>query len=301
MQQNSSFKDLIQPANIPEEKENKEKSEAPAGQKSDGIYFNEPIDVINLENIYLSFKNPDGTSKVVFDDFSLNIHDFVDKPQFISLMGQSGCGKSTILNLIAGLIKPDKGAIKIYGEKIKENQSVPMIFQNFSSLPWRNVYKNVALPLEIQHISKKEIREKTMEILKVVGLEEHALKYPNQLSGGQQQRVAIARSLNCDSKILLLDEATSGLDIKMKRDIQDTLVELCYNHPEIDRTFINVGHNIEENVYMSERIYILTANPCTIHKIIDIDFDRRTSDIRKTTKFHNYVDEIDTIMNEVCR
>jgi len=299
MQQNSSFKDLIQPSNITEK--NKEEVEIQARQKSDGIYFNEPVDVINLENIYLSFKNPDGTSKIVFENFSLNIHDFVDKPQFISLMGQSGCGKSTILNLIAGLLKPDKGGIKIYGKEIKENQSVPMIFQNYSSFPWRNVYENVALPLEIQRIPKKEVREKTMEILKVVGLEEHALKYPNKLSGGQQQRVAIARSLNCDSKILLLDEATSGLDIKMKRDIQDMLVELCYNHPEIDRTFINVGHNIEENVYMSERIYILTANPCSIYKIVDIDFDKRTSDTRKTAKFHDYVDEIDTIMNEVCR
>ena len=299
MQQNSSFKDLIQPSNIPERK--KEREEILSGKNREGIYLNESIDVINLENIHLAFKNPDGTSKVVFKDFNLDIRDFVDKPQFISLMGQSGCGKSTILNMIAGLLKPDKGTVKIYGEEIKENQSVPMIFQNYSSLPWRNVYENVALPLEIQHFPKKEIREKTMEILKVVGLEEHALKYPNQLSGGQKQRVAIARSLNCGSKILLLDEATSGLDIKMKRDIQDMLVDLCYNHPEIDRTFINVGHNIEENVYMSERIYILTANPCTLHQIIDIDFNKRTPDIRKTANYHNYVDEIDTIMNAVCR
>ena len=180
MQQNSSFKDLIQPADRPEQE--KKREETPAGKKPDGIYFDEPIDVINLENISLAFKNPDGSSKVVFEGFNLNIHDFVDKPQFISLMGQSGCGKSTILNMIAGLLKPDKGTVKIYGEELKENQSVPMIFQNYSSLPWRNVYENVALPLEIQHFPKKEIKEKTMEILKVVGLEEHALKYPNQLS-----------------------------------------------------------------------------------------------------------------------
>jgi len=295
MANNTTFKDLIQSSN------NREATTPQVGKREDGIYFDEPIDIINLENVYLSFKMPKGEDKVIFNDFNLAVHDFVDKPQFVSLMGQSGCGKSTILNMIAGLLKPDRGNIKIYGENLKENQSVPLIFQNYSSFPWRNVFENVNIPLEIQNFPKDGRKERTMEMLKLVGLEEHALKYPNQLSGGQQQRVAIARAINCGSKILLLDEATSGLDIKMKRELQDTLIELCYGHPEIDRTFINVGHNIEENVYLSERIYILTANPCNIHKIIDIDFNERTPDIRKTDKFHKYVDEIDAILNEICK
>jgi len=260
---------------------------------------NEGQDIITLDNISLTFKTPT-TKNTVFQNFNFKIQDFVNQSQFISLMGQSGCGKSTILNLIAGLIEPDSGKVQIDGMDLKRDQSVPLIFQNYSSYPWRNVFDNVAIPLELYGVSKKERKERTMQMLKLVGLEQHAYKYPNQLSGGQKQRVAIARSLNCNSKILLLDEASSGLDIKMKRELQDTLVNLCYNHTDFNRTFVNVGHNIEENVYMSNRIYILTANPCTIHKVIDINFDRRTPSIRKTIEFHNYVDYIDNIMNEIC-
>lgn len=257
-------------------------------------------DVINLENIDLTFDLPHGKKKVLFENFNLNIENFKYGPQFISIMGQSGSGKSTILNLIGGLLEPNRGKVRIYGEPLKDDQSIPMVFQHYSSFPWRNILQNVAIPLELYGIKKKERLERTYKMLELVGLSEHAYKYPNQLSGGQKQRVAIARSLNCNSKILLLDEATSGLDIKMKREFQDILVQLCYGHPELDRTFINVGHNIEENVYMSNRIYILTANPCTIYKVIDIKFDNRTPDIRKTTEFHRYCDEIDAIMNEVC-
>jgi len=235
----------------------------------------------------------------LFDNFNLNIKDFTDQQQFVSLMGQSGCGKTTILNLIAGLLKPDSGKIKIYGKQITDKQSVPMIFQQYSSFPWRTVIDNVALPLELKGISKKERMERSMKLLKIVELEEHADKWVNRLSGGQQQRVAIARALNCNSKILLLDEATSGLDIKMKQEMQDTLIKICYYSP-IDMSLINVGHNVEENVYLSNRIYILTANPCAVFKIIDIDFgEKRTPDIRKSPEFHRYVDEINAIMNEI--
>ena len=259
----------------------------------------EPIDVVNLENINLAFKLPDGGKKVLFDNFNLDIKDFTDRHQFVSLMGQSGCGKTTILNLIAGLLKPDSGKIKIYGKPITDKQSVPMIFQHYSSFPWRTVIDNVALPLELKNVPKKERMKKSMELLKLVELEEHADKWVNKLSGGQQQRVAIARALNCDSKILLLDEATSGLDIKMKQEMQDTLIKICY-YSSIDMSLINVGHNVEENVYLSNRIYILTANPCTVFKIIDIDLgEKRTPDIRKSPEFHRYVDEIDTIMNTI--
>ena len=253
--------------------------------------------IINLENVTHQWE---GASSPIFENFTLNIEDNPHESQFISIMGQSGCGKSTILNMIAGLIEPDKGKIKINEKELVIDQSIPMIFQHYSSYPWRNVLKNVELPLELKGINKKEIRERSIEMLKIVGLEEHLYKYPNQLSGGQQQRVAIARSLNCKSDILLLDEATSGLDIKMKRELQDILVDLCYNK-NVDRTFVNVGHNIEENVYMSNKIIILTANPCTIYKIIDINFSNRIPSIRKSTKFHEYVDHIDEIMTDICK
>ena len=258
---------------------------------------NKSKNIISLEDVTHQWED---ASSPIFENFTLNIEDNPRESQFISIMGQSGCGKSTILNMIAGLIEPDKGKIKINEKELVIDQSIPMIFQHYSSYPWRNVLKNVEIPLELKEINKKEIRERSIEMLKVVGLEEHLYKYPNQLSGGQQQRVAVARSLNCKSDILLLDEATSGLDIKMKRELQDILVDLCYNK-NVDRTFVNVGHNIEENVYMSNKIIILTANPCTIYKIIDINFSNRIPSIRKSTKFHEYVDHIDEIMTDICK
>ncbi|MDR0872717.1 MAG: ATP-binding cassette domain-containing protein [Prevotellaceae bacterium] len=266
----------------------------------DNAYAVEDTDVINLENINLAFDTKKGEKHVIFDNFNLSIKDFRHEKQFISLMGQSGCGKSTILNMIAGLAKPNSGTVKVYGKEIGQNESVPMIFQHYSSFPWLTVLDNVALPLKLKGISEEERYEKSMALLKLVGLNGHEKKWTNKLSGGQKQRVAIARALNCGSKILLLDEATSGLDIKMKKELQDTLVRVCYDTPDVDYTYINVGHNIEENVYLSNRIYILTANPCRIHKVLDIVFDKRTPDIRKTPQFHHYVDEINSIMNEIC-
>lgn len=253
--------------------------------------------IISLENISHKFETAE---QHLFKNFSLSIDDIPGQSQFVSIMGQSGCGKSTILNMVAGLLEPNEGKVKINGKELTADQSVPMIFQHYSSYPWRNVLDNVSVPLELKKVSDKEIKERSIEMLTLVGLQDHMYKYPNQLSGGQRQRVAIARSLNCNSDILLLDEASSGLDIKMKRELQDTLVKLCYDM-HVDRTFVNVGHNIEENVYMSNRIIILTANPCTIYKVIDINFPARTPDIRKSLQFHRYVDEIDEIMNTICK
>jgi len=251
--------------------------------------------IASLENVTHQWK---GAPVPIFNNFNLTIEDNLSQCQFISIMGQSGCGKSTILNMFAGLVIPDKGKVKINEKELTPNQSIPMIFQHYSSYPWRNVLQNVMIPLELKHIDRKEAEARSIEMLKVVGLQDHITKYPNQLSGGQQQRVAIARSLVCNSDILLLDEATSGLDIRMKRELQDILIKLSYG---VDKTFINVGHNIEENVYMSNRIIILTANPCAIYKVVDIDFAERNPSIRKTSRFHQYVDEIDTIMTKICK
>lgn len=273
----------------------------PENVKTSGIYECDNVDVISLDNIDLTFSSKNGNGFQIFKNLNFTIPDFKNTGQFVSLMGQSGCGKSTILNLISGLLKPDSGIVKIYGNEITDKTSVPMVFQQYSSYPWLNVMDNVALPLKLRAMPQKERYEKSMEYLKIVGLDSHNAKWVNELSGGQKQRVAIARALNCDSQILLLDECTSGLDIKSKNEVDDTLLNIFYDQ-NIDRTIINVGHNIEENVYLSNRIYILSANPCAIHKVIDIDFGcKRTPEIRKSELFHKYVDEIDSIMHEICK
>ena len=271
----------------------------PVVRTQDGIYQCEETDIFNLINISQTF----GDYKL-FENFNLNIKDFTNKGQFISIMGASGCGKSTLLKYLAGLNKPAKGDILFYGKPLKETDNIPMIFQQYSSFDWMTVLENVALPMKMKGVPKKEREEKAMKLIELVGLKGHENKWAKMppLSGGQLQRVALARCLATNSNIILLDEYSSGLDILSKHSMQDTLLDVYYSS-ELDPTFINVGHDISECVYLSNRIYILTANPCKVHSVIDIDFseygDRRNSDIRSTDKFGQYVSQIENIMNEI--
>ena len=270
-------------------------------ESSNQTFECEEVDVINLVNLNQSFKT-DKSEFVLFDNFSLDIKDFKGQGQFISIMGQSGCGKSQLLKIISGLNKPDSGVVKIYGKEQGENDSIPMVFQHYSAFPWMTVLDNVALPLKLRGIPKEERYEKAMRMLKIVGLEGHEYKWAKYpiLSGGQLQRVSLARNLVYSSQILLLDEATGALDIKSRRTMQDTLLDVYYNS-ELDPTIISVTHDILEAVYYSNRIYILTANPCKVHSIIDIDFgtEKRDKSIRDTEKFKDYVSQIEKIMNEI--
>lgn len=259
----------------------------PVQQDTKGKFEYEAVDVINLTNICQSFKTDNGEFKL-FDNFNLDIKDFKDVGQFVSIMGASGCGKSTLLKYIAGLNKPTSGTIKIYNKELTDKDYIPMVFQNYSSFPWMTVLENVALPKIIHGVDKKTANEMAFEKLKMVGLDEHANKYPNKLSGGQQQRVAIARALNCESQLMILDEYSSGLDIFTKYELQDLLIKL-FNDNKVDKTFLLVTHDISEAVFLSNRIYVLGANPCKINEIIDVDFGKyRTKDIRKTREFEEY-------------
>ena len=221
---------------------------------------------------------------------------------FISLLDliDSKSGKSQLLNLISGLDHPTSGEVHIFGQPQKPNDAIPMVFQQYSSYPWLNVIDNVALPLKLRGVSKKERYEKAMEMIKTVGLEGKEYQWTNNLSGGQRQRVAIARSLTYSSQIILFDEASSALDIKTKREFQDTLLKIYYGSVDVDPTIISVTHNIDEAVYLSNRVYIMQANPCRIHSVLDIDFGgKRTPEIRKSAKFAEYVQQIESIMDTI--
>jgi NitT/TauT family transport system ATP-binding protein len=178
----AGFKDIFTIDNAAPAEQTHTKSVA---AESSGVYAIKETDVINLKNINLAFDTKAGEKFVLFDNFNLDIPDFTSEKQFISIMGQSGCGKSTILNIISGLMKPDSGSVQIYGKEIGVNDSVPMIFQNYSSYPWLTVLDNVALPLKLKGIGKEERYEKSMELLKVVGLNGQEQKWTNKLSGGQ--------------------------------------------------------------------------------------------------------------------
>lgn len=303
--------------NIPENYTSKEVPSSYYGQipvqtpNIDGSYECEDVDIINFENICVSFPTDKGEYKL-FDNFNLDIKDFKDRGQFISFMGASGSGKSQILKLIAGLNKPNSGKVKLNGKERKDSDSIPMVFQQYSSYPWMTVLENVSLPLRLHGINEKDklqgetdenaIKRIAMNMIRVVGLEGHENKYAQYptLSGGQLQRVSLARNLVYSSKILLLDEATGALDIFAKREMQDALIKI-YSESEFDATILNVTHDIQEACYLSNRIYILEPNPCRIYKIIDIRYntDKRTQAIKETPEFAEYVRQVENAMEEI--
>ena len=260
-------------------------------KKYDGEYEVEGTpNVIDLENITLKFGD-----FTLFDNLNFSIPDFKGEGQFIAIMGGSGSGKTMISRLISGLKKPNSGTLKMYGEPYNDKTYVPMVFQQYSSFPWMTVLENVALPLKMKGVGKEEREKRAMEILELVGLKGHEHKYAQypSLSGGQLQRVSLARNLAGDSQIMILDEYSSGLDTTSKATMQDILLKLFYDD-KIDRTFIMITHDINEAIYLSQRVYLLDAKTHTFGDVIDIKFNgKRDRNIIGTQKYQEYYKRIE--------
>ena len=204
---------------------------------------------VDIECIFKSFGDFEVLKNVTLD---------VKKGEFFSLLGPSGCGKTTLLRIIAGFESPDEGSLKIDGVNVlsipPNRRQVNTIFQNYALFPHLTVFENVAFPLRITRAPPDEINEKVHSYLKLVQLEGHSGKKPNQLSGGQKQRVAIARALIKEPHVLLLDEPLSALDAKLR---QRMLIELDEIHDKIGITFIYVTHDQQEALSVSDRIAVL--------------------------------------------
>ncbi len=301
---NSSASIFNQKPEIPPVPPSNENVKTPVRPDSGGSGMREceEVDVINLHHIDQIYKTKK-SEFVLFKDFNLDIKDFTNNGQFVAILGQSGCGKSTILRYISGLQKPTSGKVLIYGKEKTEKDTIPMVFQQYSSLPWKTVLDNIALPLEMRGVSKEERYARAHQMIKTVGLEGHEnkwAKYP-LLSGGQLQRVAIARNLIASPQILLMDEPFGALDIATRANMQQTLLDI-FNSATLDPTVVFVTHDINEAVLLSNRIYILTANPGKVHSIIDIDLpDKRDVSLKKSERLSEYVNYIDHIMNTINR
>lgn len=239
---------------------------------------------------------------VVFDNFSLAVEDYPNIGQFIVIMGKSGCGKSTILRYWTGLQKPTSGEVFVGGKPLADNQSMPMVFQQYSSLEWFSVLENVALPLTLKGTPKKQAHEQAMEMIKVVGLEGHENKFAKmpQLSGGQLQRVAIARCLVANPNMLLLDEPYGALDGFTRAKMQFFLLDIFQKRElaDLNPTVVLVTHDPREAVLLGNDIYIMDSNPGRIVKHIKPDLpDHRDRSIRKDSRFIEIVSYIEDVID----
>jgi NitT/TauT family transport system ATP-binding protein len=215
---------------------------------------------VRVDNLRKCYATPDGGERVVLDSVSFD----VAEREYVSVVGPSGTGKTTVLRCIAGLARPTSGAVHFDGVEVTDTPNkVALVFQDYSRslLPWLTVTKNVTLPLRGKDISRADQRDRAKEALDAVGLGHAADQYPWQLSGGMQQRAAIARALAYQPEALLMDEPFASVDAQTRSDLEDLVLRLRARY---GMTVVAVTHDIDEAVYMSDRIVVLGGHPAAV-------------------------------------
>jgi NitT/TauT family transport system ATP-binding protein len=222
----------------------------------------------------------------------------VREGEFVTIIGPSGCGKSTLLHIMGGFIPADAGSIRVYGAAVNgPGPDRGMMFQEFALFPWKTVEGNVAWGLEAQGFRKNEIKETVEAYLEMIGLTEFRNHYPAELSGGMKQRVALARVLAFNPKVLLMDEPFGALDAQTRETMQEEVTRLW---ERTHKTIVFVTHDIEEAVYLGDRVAVLSTRPGRIRQEVRIDLPRpRTLEIKKSMQCHEYRNTIwDLIRSE---
>jgi NitT/TauT family transport system ATP-binding protein len=240
-----------------------------------------------VDNLAMRFATPEGDDVVALDNVSFN----VNPGEFLAVIGPSGCGKSTLFNIIGGLLGGFNGRVTVGGETIAgPHRSIGMVFQEESTFPWRNVVDNVAFPLEIAGVGKRERIERARRFVAMVGLDGFEKRYPAELSGGMRQRVSMARTLASEPKILLMDEPFAALDEQTRLLLGDKVLQI---QQQLKQTTLLITHNITEAVQLADRILVMTYRPGRVKRIVDIDLPRpRSSEIVSSEAFGRYVAQI---------
>jgi NitT/TauT family transport system ATP-binding protein len=220
--------------------------------------------------------------------------------EFVTLVGPSGCGKSTILDLVSGLTTPTYGTVLVDGETVtKPGPDRSVVFQQYTLLPWRTARENIEFALEAVGSWKKAERvERANHYLELVGLTEFATRYPHELSGGMKQRIAIARSLSYEPAVLLMDEPFGALDAQTRERLQEELVGIWQR---TGTTVVFITHDIEEAVFLGQRVAVMSNRPGAIRQVIDIRLDRSAAgeeDIRASQQFAGYRHQIWTLLRD---
>lgn len=230
----------------------------------------EPSPLLTIENVSKVYATPKGPYTVL-EDVNLT----VKEGEFICLIGHSGCGKTTLLNMVSGFNQPTAGEVKLNNQPItKPGPDRMVVFQNYSLLPWKTAYENVFLAVKAAYSgkSKAELNAIVWEHLELVGLTEAAHKRPHQLSGGMKQRVAIARALAIRPQVLIMDEPFGALDAITKEELQEELLKIWRDHR---CTVLMITHDIDEALFLSDRLVMMTNGPAAnIGEILDIPFAR---------------------------
>ncbi|MHA1401611.1 MAG: ABC transporter ATP-binding protein [Candidatus Heimdallarchaeaceae archaeon] len=238
------------------------------------------VDVKNVSHVFTKIVNKETVETCAVEHVNLQ----VSQDEFLVMLGPSGCGKTTLLRLINGLVKPTEGEIFVQGKKV-ESPSLDraMVFQTFSLFPWKNTLENVAFGLEIQNRPEEErfrIAQKNIDLVGLNGFETH---YPHELSGGMKQRVGIARALTVNPKILLMDEPFGSIDALTRMSIQLELLDLW---EKLKKTIIFITHDLDESIFLADRVVLMSARPGRIKKTYKINLPRpRRHDIKNSAEF----------------
>jgi NitT/TauT family transport system ATP-binding protein len=227
------------------------------------------VSVKNVSRVFTKNEAESGTEAL--HDMSFDVKD----GEFICLLGPSGCGKTTLLRIIAGLETQTSGKVELNGVPIiGPDPKRGMVFQQYSLFPWRTVIDNITFGLEMQGIKKAEARKKVEKYIELVGLEQFKNSYPYELSGGMQQRAAIARALANEPEVLLMDEPFGALDAQTRNTLQNELLKI-WEQKHV--TIFFVTHSVDEAVFLSDRIVMMTARPGRVKEIVDVDLPRPRS------------------------
>ncbi len=245
---------------------------------------------IRIDDISQSFDSRAGTTKLALREVSFD----VPKSGFYAVVGPSGCGKSTLLNLISGLLTPTKGSVTVNGERVTGiRHDIGYMPSADSLLPWRTVRNNVAFPLELAGVPKKERYARADEMLAAVGLAPEAREqYPHALSQGMRQRVAIARTFSAQSSVILMDEPFSALDAQTRLRVQDLFLSIWDREKP---TVVLITHDVAEAVTLADKVVVFTKGPGTVDRIIDVKLARPRSAedlLFDSTEFQGYMREI---------
>jgi NitT/TauT family transport system ATP-binding protein len=241
---------------------------------------------IAIDNVCHVYRPPRGRSVLALENVSLDVR----PREFLALLGPSGCGKSTLLYLIGGFLPIESGSIQVSGKPVAApGPDRGIVFQHFALFPWKTVRANISYGLERQNMPREERQARTQSFIDLVGLRGFEDSYPSQLSGGMKQRTALARTLAFDPSILLMDEPFGALDAQTRHLMQAELLGIWQRTP---KTVIFVTHDVQEAVYLADRVAVMSARPGRIKTIVETKFDKNDPSVFKTQGFVDKVDEL---------